>query len=174
MYFLKRLKRVSAVNVRLLVYEAFIKSHICYGIEAWYSGLTKEQKDIIYKIQKRAIRIIRGKLEHTNVSFRALNILKVEDMYETSVVNRALKVQCHNTHPLNKYYTIIERNCRSQGQLRPKVRGKSIATQCKIINKNSVIMKAETSAKTKIKHLTEEKIQGYSTDCVTTNCHICA
>ena len=69
-------------NIRKLVYNSLVKSHIEYGIIA-YGGVEKRKLDRIRSLQKRAIRIValKHKISHTNPTFGKLEILKFDDLY---------------------------------------------------------------------------------------------
>ena len=73
---LNRLKYVLPLEIKKLLYNSLILSHINYCIMAWgYKG------NRLIKIQKRAVRIITlsGYNSHTEPLFKQLNLLKIED-----------------------------------------------------------------------------------------------
>lgn len=74
---LNRLKYVLPVQIKVLLYNSLLLSHINYCIMAWgYQG------NRVMKIQKKAMRIITLNKynSHTEPLFKKLNLLKVEDI----------------------------------------------------------------------------------------------
>ena len=79
---LNRTKNLLPANVRKLVYNSLVKSHIEYGIIA-YGGVEKYRLNRIKNLQKRAVRTVasKPKLSHTNPTFGNLELLKFDDLY---------------------------------------------------------------------------------------------
>ena len=61
--------------------------HITYGIELWY-GASATITNRIFIIQKKTIRAINSLPynSHTNLYFKNMNLLKVEDIYKRNVL----------------------------------------------------------------------------------------
>ena len=59
LYFMKQLRRSGAPMQDLLVfYKAVVRSLLEYACQTWHPGLTKEQIELIEKVQERAMRIM--------------------------------------------------------------------------------------------------------------------
>ena len=67
----------------LMLYNAFIQSHLAYCIIVW-GGTSAKNLDKLLKQQKRAIRIITHSsyLAHTDPLFKKMKLLKVTDLYK--------------------------------------------------------------------------------------------
>ena len=82
---LNRCKNVLPINVRRLIYNSLIQSHLEYGVLAWGSSKNKLITSI-NKIQKRCIRNLASGswLSHTDPLFGKLNILKFKDILDVN------------------------------------------------------------------------------------------
>ena len=59
LYFMKQLHRSGAPMQDLLIfYKAVVRSLLEYSCQTWHPGLTKEQTELIEKVQERAMRIM--------------------------------------------------------------------------------------------------------------------
>ena len=76
-FVLNRCENVLPINVRRLIYNSLIQSHLEYGVLAWGSSKNKLITSI-NKMQKRCIRnLVSGNwLSHTDPLYGKLNILK--------------------------------------------------------------------------------------------------
>ena len=86
---LSRLKNFLPCYVLKTIYTSLIACHLNYGILLW-GGKT----DSIFKLQKRAVRIITKspKLSHTDPIFIDLKLLKVHDIYRIQMYKFAFKL----------------------------------------------------------------------------------
>ena len=107
---LKRSKIYLPLNVRKLIYNALIKSHLEYCISIWGSS----QKSIINKLetaQKKAVRIVMSTTynSHTDPIFTQLNQLKLPQLYDLACAKLALAV-VKDTAPegLKETYRVLE------------------------------------------------------------------
>ena len=94
---LNRLKYVLPLEIKKLLYNSLILSHINYCIMAWgYKG------NRLIKIQKRAVRIITlsGYNSHTEPLFKQLNLLKIEDQLKLQELKFYFKY-IHRHLPVN-------------------------------------------------------------------------
>ena len=75
---LNRIKRIVPLNTMRTLYYSMVQSYLNYGVIAWGFECTR-----ILKVQKKLIRIIVcGKYNsHTEPIFKALDILKVNDLF---------------------------------------------------------------------------------------------
>ena len=81
---LNRLKHYLPLNIKNLMYNSLVLSHLNYGILLW--GFTDER---IFKLQKKVLRVISlNKYNaHTDPIFKNLNILKLNDIFVTDYIN---------------------------------------------------------------------------------------
>jgi len=79
---LNRTKNILPVNVRKLIYNSLVKSHIEYGIIA-YGGVEKHRLNRVKNLQKKAVRNVAlgSRFSHTDPTFGKLEILKIDDLY---------------------------------------------------------------------------------------------
>ena len=75
---MNKLKSTLPQNILINIYNSLIIPHINYCILLWGS-----ENNRVAKLQKRAVRIIRGesRLSHTDPIFKELNHLKINDTY---------------------------------------------------------------------------------------------
>ena len=75
---LNRLKYILPTDIKIMIYNSLILSHINYGILMW-----GYHSDRLYKLQKRAMRIITlaPYNAHSEPLFKSLNILKISDIF---------------------------------------------------------------------------------------------
>jgi hypothetical protein len=80
---LNRVKNLLPLNVRKLIYNSLIKSHIEYGILA-YGGCNNKGINRIKTLQKRAVRTVHNKSRsvHADPLFGKLKLLKFDDIYK--------------------------------------------------------------------------------------------
>ena len=80
---LNRIKKILPADIRKLVYNSLVKSHLEYGIIMY--GATRQSKlKRLKSLQKRAVRSISNKtmFTHTDPLFANLELLKLEDMFK--------------------------------------------------------------------------------------------
>ena len=75
-------------NIRKLVYNSLIRSHIEYCIVA-YGSIEGKCMNQLFKLQKRAVRLVanKGFRAHTDPIFANLEILKLRDIYKLNVIS---------------------------------------------------------------------------------------
>ena len=177
LYALAKIKRIKNVHVKKSVYEAFIKSHLTYAMHAWYPGLTKSQKDILEKLNKAAVRMIVGarKQAHSAEIYKTLNILRVEDLFTTTVVAgaRRLKERINNNNNLNKYMVITEPKTRSAINYNPRQKGNVIRTHARILNSQKDYLQKKLSREATMEGMKKDILQAYHTECGGTGCRSC-
>jgi len=81
LYFMRTAKNFLSEKALRLIYFSLVHSHIIYAIQVW-SSCPIGQVDQIYKLQKKAVRIICGAKynAHTLPLFKKLNILPLPDL----------------------------------------------------------------------------------------------
>ena len=114
---LNKLKRLLPLNIKIMLYNTLILSHLNYGLTAW-----GYRCDRIKKLQKKAVRIIcLSKCNaHTDPLFKSLNLLKVEHILKLQELklyhkfsNNKLPVYLQNL-PLDQNNSIHNFNTRGQ------------------------------------------------------------
>ena len=116
---LKNLKSYLPQRTLLTIYFSLLSSHLNYQILSWGYDLER-----IFKIQKRAIRIISGShpLAHTEPLFKHLHILKLPDLH--SLIQAKFIYQYYNNNlpgyfsnsfftEINQRHTHLTRNNRN-------------------------------------------------------------
>ena len=83
---LNKLKHFFPTHILQTIYSSLISPYLNYGILAW-GNTTTILLDSLFRIQKRAIRIINhaGFLSHTNNLFHQNRILKITDLFNYNV-----------------------------------------------------------------------------------------
>jgi hypothetical protein len=76
LYFIKKAKNIVGFKGLKALYYSLVHSHIIYGIHVW-SAAPQSSIDVIYKLQKRAVRLISGSKynAHTEPLFKQCSIL---------------------------------------------------------------------------------------------------
>lgn len=82
-------------STKLLIYNAHIQSHIMYSLALWGTMITEQQRNQIYKVQKKCMRWICGAkaTAHTMPLFKKLRVLKIDELIilETSKIVHGLQ-----------------------------------------------------------------------------------
>ena len=132
---LNRVKHILPLNIRKLVYNSLVKSHIEYGIIA-YGGSKNKGINRIKILQKRAIRTVsdKSRSDHADPLFGKLGMLKFEDLHKLNVgifmhkyINNKLPISFQNM-----FKPLSEPN-RSKNFLLEKTRLKKIEWFPKVI-----------------------------------------
>uniref|UniRef100_A0A1B6LNH8 Reverse transcriptase domain-containing protein n=1 Tax=Graphocephala atropunctata TaxID=36148 RepID=A0A1B6LNH8_9HEMI len=110
LYVLRRMSFLCSLNTLKSIYYAHINSHLTYGL-AIYGGTTKNNLDLILRLQKQAIRIMLKLDPKTSVKeyFSQLDILTVYDRYIFECI-LCVKNQFHNLNFRSTYHTHNTRN----------------------------------------------------------------
>ena len=82
-----RLSKFLPIHILKYLYHSLVMPHILYGIELWY-GASATDRNRIFIIQKKTIRAINSLPfnSHTNMYFKNMKLLKVEDIYNRNVL----------------------------------------------------------------------------------------
>ena len=83
---LNEIKNILPIEIRRLVYNTLIKSHLEYGIIIWGSSRCEQLKKVKI-LQKKAVRNVSNKhlRAHCTPIFGKLELLKLEDLYRCFV-----------------------------------------------------------------------------------------
>ena len=76
-------KNVLPEYILLILYNALISSHLNYELFVW--GIKADRLEIL---QKKAVRIVTKSnfIAHTDLLFRQLNVLKIQDMFKVKIL----------------------------------------------------------------------------------------
>ena len=182
---LNRVKRILPVNIMRTLYHSMVHSHMNYGILAW--GFESSR---IIKIQKKIIRIITcAKYNaHTEPLFKAMDILKVEDLFNLN----AIKFYYNHFHKKLPHYfksmiftplsEIHSHDTRFSSHI-PTNYTRLVSTQncmrnyiCKIISRSSpsILSKISTHSLHGVtSYIKKTYISIYNAACTIQNCYIC-
>ena len=99
---LHKVKNILPEYILKTLYNSLVLPHLTYGILAWGNNTS-----VLNKLQKKAIRIISnvGYRDHTEPQFKKLNILKLEDIYKTTLLKFYFNY-CHKS--LHSYFNCLE------------------------------------------------------------------
>ena len=100
-----RLKQIYPHAVLLTLYQAIICPHSIYGLLVW--GSKTENGHPLHLLQKKALRIVANQdyIAHSEPICKALNLMKVPDMYTCTVWNFYYKL-------MNNLLPIYFKNCK--------------------------------------------------------------
>ena len=140
---INRIKHYVPLNIRKLLYESLILSHMNYGILLW--GFRNQR---ITKLQKSAVRIITlNKYNaHTEHIFKSLNILKLDDIFKLNQLKFYHKmINSKLPHYFIKFHLIENRQVhRISNCLRTEKVYHSFSTKCIRFSFPSLINNTET------------------------------
>ena len=181
---LKMCKNKLNKELRLLIYNAYVKSHLEYGLSIWgkaQSSLIKQ----LETVQKRCIRAIVGAKwnAHTSKHFKDLSILKLKDLVCLNLGKLGYKAVTHKLpSPLNeiwnkKKYAISIRTADTnlEKKIPSKYINKNMTTYNVPDNWNNLALEVRNSKtylafKKLFKSLVLEQ---YIEDCLVQNCYVC-
>ena len=110
-YALTKLQKCSSFQLRKMVYNALIRSHLEYMLPVWVAC----KKDILNKIkckQNRAVSLVCGihdNREHSGPLFKLCSFLKLEDMYKLSALKFSFKSQSQELSIFEKRHNVNTR-----------------------------------------------------------------
>lgn len=184
-FILSKLRHYLTQGTLKSIYNALINSHLNYGILCWgYNG------DDIYKLQKRAIRIISHCKynAHTQPLYKALRILKFPDVLTRKIYKFYYRLG-HNCLPkyfsetlmLNKQKNTHSYNTRNELYILPKIKHKfaeyNIRYQLPLeLNRNNVniLQKLQTHSEFGFSvYVKTFLLNAYNETCNLQNCYIC-
>ena len=184
---INRIKRFVPNEVLILLYNSLISSHLNYGISLWGYGNCSR----IYIIQKRAIRSITCQRynSHTEPLFKALNILKLEDirqLNEYKFYYKFINKELPHYHMNNiiREKDNAERRYNTRGSLLLEQPKQRLSSSCKTLrvqtvkNINNGPINITSKAKTHsfegyVKYIKKCIVDSYKIPCTITNCYIC-
>jgi len=103
-YALKQLSPISEIETLVLVYNSYFQSYLSYGIIFWGNSV---HSDKIFKIQKRALRIIDHSPKYTSCRqlFTKFKILPLFSLYVYEILRFAHKnLSVYTTNNFNHHY----------------------------------------------------------------------
>ena len=180
-----RLKNFLPLHVLRILYNSLILPHLQYGILTWGFCLGR-----LEKLQKRSVRIItRSKYNaHTDPLFKSLNLLKLKDIFELSVLKLYFKFK-HDLLPVytsNMFTESIRNphyNLRARGPLElanpSNVSGEK-CLRCYLLNfiNNSVsevLDKVNSHSYEGFSFFIKRtKVNSYRINCTVPDCYICS
>jgi hypothetical protein len=118
-YILRKIKKFLPKSSMRTLYSSLVQSYINYGLLVWGSSRSIGK---VYKLQKKAIRIINDKHchYHTEPLFKSCKILKIQDQYTYNVLTFMHQLK-YNTLPRSfetiKYFETINKPMTRQHQL---------------------------------------------------------
>ena len=101
LFVLNRVKNLIPQRCMRMLYYAYFDSHLGYAMPVWFSPLSQTKKECLYKLQKRAVRIVNNRYyrAHTDPLFKTSRILKLADKSTVELCKLLYKVQ-NNQCPL--------------------------------------------------------------------------
>jgi hypothetical protein len=177
-YLLWRYKNKLTQNMKRIIYESFIRTHLTYCLLAWGAAKSSHMTDLKKSI-KKAWAKIGPRRQHTNERLRKYEILRLEDELKLAEVKMIWKWEKKKI-ALGLKDIIIERNNRNlRSRQFIKIRG---------WNNNSIAYRLANRAKQEIKDIeTARSKKGlvkkyrnkcflieYNTQCRVRNCFICS
>ena len=107
-------RKFFSKNTMLTLYNVFIYPYFIYCNEVW-GNTYQTYLDPLVKIQKRAIRVISfsDRLAHTDPLFKSMNLLKIKEIYVTSVQLFMYKYHNYKLPPV--FYSFFTRNINIHG-----------------------------------------------------------
>lgn len=174
-------KNILPLNIRKLVYNTLVKSHLQYGIMSW-GGCNNSKIHKLYKLQKKVIRTLANDsyVAHTDPLFARLGILKVKDCLQVEAGTFMYKY-FNNMLPNsfdNMFETLAAPN-RTKGFKLERIRYQGLesfpkALLPKLWNSAPLEIKSAVSVKSFKKKLTTNILDTYRQfSCATSNCYSC-
>ena len=95
------LKSVVPQKILRSVYFALVQPYFVYTMPIWASNHKSKIFDVLFKLQKKSIRIItnktskvEGQFQHTKPLFKKTNILTIHNLYYYLTASEAKKILC--------------------------------------------------------------------------------
>ena len=182
---LNKLKYLIPENIKIMLYNSLILSHINYGILAW--GYNHER---ILKLQKRAIRIITlSKYNaHTEPLFKSRKLLKIHNIFQIQqykfyhkYVNNKLPSYFHSFQ-LQRNDDIHNHNTRFHTNIHVRRTNHEFAKRCIRQSIISLINSTTDTIKQKVHthslqgfslYIKTTILKNYCEECRIPNCYIC-
>ncbi len=174
---LHSVKNILPKSVKKIIYDSLIKSHLTYGISAWYKSAKKKDVKSLETIQKKAVRsVCRAKFNsHTEDLMKANNILKLNDLARIGALQCGWKVKSMGgPWALEQRIKKRESNTRTRGELyaeTPLLDQLVRESRGLLENKETKITARE--AKKEIRGVMAKMTQSYQTICNKNDCFSC-
>ena len=117
LHMMKKSKNYIPVAMKKMIFSALIQSQLSYCISIW-GGASESVMKPLYKIQKRALRLVNEShhIKHCDPMFANIQCLKVRDMYRLACARQAIKFFSSNLPTANM-------ECFQQRETVYKIRG---------------------------------------------------
>lgn len=182
---LNRLKRFLPQSILKMIYNSLVLPHLQYSILCW--GFKQNR---IFKLQKRALRIITCSKynAHTEPLFKALRLLKLEDIFKLNMFKFYYKFQ-HKVlpHYFNTMFTPSEathtHNTRHRYLCCGAIPKTSLGSQCIRHHLPKLIRDTDTSLLDKVhshslhgftSYMKNSILGSYKESCEIDHCYICS
>ena len=126
------------------VYFALVQPYFIYTIPVWASNHSSKDFDMLFKLQKKAIRIItnhttkiEGKFQHTKPLFKKAHILTVHNLFHYFTACEAKKILCSKTP--TAVYKLFEPSTRSARLIMPKFKKEFYKSKSFVYNSSKIL-----------------------------------
>lgn len=174
-------KNILPLQIRKLVYNTLVKSHMEYGIIAW-GGCKNSKVQKLFRVQKKIIRNLANDdfVAHTDPLFAKLGVLKFDDCLQlnaTTFIYKYFNNKLPNSFT-NMFEPLAEPN-RTRGLKLERTKYKGLETFPKVFlpklwNSTPIEIKLSVSTKSFKKNLTIRLLNLYRQfSCNISNCYSC-
>ena len=138
------LKSSVPQKILRIVYFALVQPYFVYTMPLWASNHASKDFDMLFKLQKKAIRIItnhttkiEGKFQHTKPLFKKAHIMTVHNLYYYLTACEAKKILCYKK-PI-AVYNLYQPSARSSRLLLPKFNKEMYKSNSFIFNSSKIL-----------------------------------
>ena len=127
-----------------VIYFSLVQPYFIYAMSIWASHHSSKEFDLLFKLQKKAIRIvtnhtnkIEGKFQHTKPLFKKSHILTIHNLYYYFTACEAKKVLCSGKP--NAVFKLYLQSDRSSRLLMPKYNKEFYKSKSFIFNSSKIL-----------------------------------
>ena len=127
-----------------IVYFALVQPYFIYAMPVWASNHLSTDFDMLFKLQKKAIRIItnhtskvEGKFQHTKPLFKKTHILTVHNLYYFFTACEAKKILCSKKPAA--VYKLFDPSSRSARLIMPKFKKQFFKLNSFVFNSSKIL-----------------------------------
>lgn len=138
------IKSVVPQKILRSIYFALVQPYFVYSMPIWASNHSTQDFNSLFKLQKKAIRIITnktakidGKFQHTKPLFKKANILTIHNLYNYLSASEAKKILC--LCKPNNIYNFFIKSTRSEFLILPKFKKETFKSNSFIYNASKII-----------------------------------